>query len=212
MKVNIGKYRNYIGPFQLAELLCFWTSRDEYGNPPEWVQNFGEWLQYGKSSGTKDEKYTRLYFFLNWVHSKKKQKVKVNIEEQDLWDMYSTLSHVILPMLNKMAESKFGTPFISDEDVPEEIRSTNAGPYDDSQGELDEFFEARWAYVLSEMIFAFDSTTGHNKDWEDDFYSALSGEHDYTLSDVKRKEMEIYEDRIQNGFRLFGVYYQCLWT
>ena len=37
MKVKIGPYKNWFGPYQLAELLCFWAKEtvvDEYGMKP----------------------------------------------------------------------------------------------------------------------------------------------------------------------------------
>jgi len=51
MKVYIGPYKNWFGPYQLAETLCFWAKKekDEYGfeRTPDWVHNFGEWLAHG---------------------------------------------------------------------------------------------------------------------------------------------------------------------
>ena len=51
MKVYIGKYKDWFGPYQLAELLCFWAKKekDEYGfeHTADWVHNFGEWLAHG---------------------------------------------------------------------------------------------------------------------------------------------------------------------
>jgi hypothetical protein len=51
MKVKIGPYTNWFGPYQLAELLCFWAKeeKNEFGIPrkPDWVHNFGEWLAHG---------------------------------------------------------------------------------------------------------------------------------------------------------------------
>jgi hypothetical protein len=51
MRVKIGKYENWFGPYQLAETLCFWAKPvvDEYGmkSKPDYVHNFGEWLAHG---------------------------------------------------------------------------------------------------------------------------------------------------------------------
>ena len=45
MKVKIGPYKDYFGPYQLAEKLCFWAKpvKDEWGieDKPDWVHNFG---------------------------------------------------------------------------------------------------------------------------------------------------------------------------
>lgn len=48
MKVKIGPYKNWFGPYQLAEKLCFWAKEtvvDEHGmkSKPDYVHNFGEW-------------------------------------------------------------------------------------------------------------------------------------------------------------------------
>ena len=47
MKVYIGPYRSCIGPYQIAETLCFWAKKekDKHGfeHTADWVYNFGEW-------------------------------------------------------------------------------------------------------------------------------------------------------------------------
>ena len=52
MKVRIGPYKNWFGPYQLAELLMFWVpkEKDEYGieHTADRVHKFGEWLAHGK--------------------------------------------------------------------------------------------------------------------------------------------------------------------
>lgn len=77
MKVKIGKYTSWFGPYQLAETLCFWAKeeKDEYGFPkkPDWVHNFGEWLAHGSvepeaevgeiRSWDRERHYTWLYKF-----------------------------------------------------------------------------------------------------------------------------------------------------
>ena len=58
MKVYIGPYKNWLGPYQIAEALCFWAKpvKDEHNfeSKPDWVHNFGTWL----SHGTTDEEIT----------------------------------------------------------------------------------------------------------------------------------------------------------
>ena len=92
MKINIGPYTNYFGPYQLAELLCFWVDRveDDYGVErfPDWVGDFGEWLSN-----------TWVGFVLEWLESRKKRKIKIKIDEYDTWSMDHTLALIIVPML-----------------------------------------------------------------------------------------------------------------
>jgi len=74
-------------------------------------------------------------------------------------------------------------------------------------------------WVLDEMIFSFESLSN---DWEKQF---RTGECDFVFEEngrvahgpnhtmvVDYDGMKIYQERIQNGFRLFGLYYLTLWT
>jgi len=74
MKVTIGKYKNWFGPYQLAQALCFWMKDDT-----DYVHKFGEWLAHGsvrpapKKGDTivlrDDRPMTMLYKFLTWIHT-----------------------------------------------------------------------------------------------------------------------------------------------
>ena len=55
-----------------------------------------------------------------------KQKKEIRIDRQDTWNMAETLADIILPMLKQLKETKHGAPFVDDEDVPEELKSTSA--------------------------------------------------------------------------------------
>ncbi len=52
MKVVIGPYTTWIGPYQIAEKLCFWAKPvpDEIGmkRKPDWVHDFGTWLRFNQ--------------------------------------------------------------------------------------------------------------------------------------------------------------------
>ena len=99
MRVRIGPYVNWFGPYQLAEKLCFWAreEKDEFGFPqkPDWVHDFGEWLAHGSVEPepkvgevrpfAKERPMTWLYRFLAWIHSKQKQVIKVQIDPWDTW-------------------------------------------------------------------------------------------------------------------------------
>lgn len=162
---------------------------------------------------------------INKLICKRKRKIKVHIDGYDLWGMDNTLAHIIHPMLVKMRDQKQGTPFTDDEDVPEHIRSTAAKPKE-NDWDTDEFLEARWEYILGEMIHAFECEL--NDDWEDQFYS---GKADYRFEknnpddkflemktgpdhtfEVNRDGMKKAWERRQEGLRLFGKYYHSLWT
>jgi hypothetical protein len=131
----------------------------------------------------------------------------------------------VLPMLMQLKETKHGAPNVDSEDVPKNLRPTKKEQEAYSKnGQTDPKFFERWDWVLDEMIFAFASKL---EDWEDQFYS---GEHDVYFKElddgsgmsemkrgpkdtfkVDREGMQAYQDRISNGFRLFGKYYESLW-
>lgn len=243
MRVKIGPFRSWWGPYQIAELLCFWAKdvADEYGikRKPDWVHQFGEWLAHGNvepkgKTGNErklfdnDRKETLLYRFLSWVYSKKQRKISVRIDTWDTWNMDSTLGYIVRPMLRQLKETQHGSPMVDLEDVPEHLRpSKDEMAAYNKDGTTDSKFAERWDWVMSEMIFAFDSLEGGpNQDWEDQF---SSGEYDFRfkqIDDDGTSEMvrgpnhtaeidwdgrQAYQDRISNGFRLFGKYFQALW-
>jgi hypothetical protein len=242
MRVKISKYKSWFGPYQLAELLCFWAKKekDEYGIPrnPDWVHKFGEWLAHGKVLPEpevdevyemwEDSKKTLLYRFLSWVHNKKKQRVQVHIDRWDTWSMDVTLGYIIRPMLAQLHKTKHGAPMVDLEDVPEHLRPTGEEleKYN-HDGTTDDLFFKRWDWVMEEIIFAFDTLDGGpNQDWEDQF---TTGEYDFHFKKIDEDgtsqmvhgpkhtaetdwdARKAYADRISNGFRLFGKYYQSLW-
>jgi len=241
MKIKIENYPNFFGPYQLAEKLMFWVpkEKDEYGfeHTADRVHRFGEWLAHGSiepeadvgeiRSMNRERHQTLLARFLSWIHSKQERTIKVHIDPWDTWNMQDTLGYIIRPMLHQLKQNKHGAPFVDVEDVPKELRPTrkeqNAYKKD---GTTDDKFFDRWDWIMDEMIFAFESLPGGaNEDWEDEFHT---GAYDWQWKKLEdgcsemvegpkhtakvdwdgRKE---YEARIQNGFRLFGKYFQSLW-
>ena len=207
MRVKIGPYINWFGPYQLAELLCFWAKEvpDEHGfkSKPEWVHKFGEWLAHGNAPDEddkpqclrrhKDRPETPLYKFLSWVHSKKKRKTSVKIDKWDTWSMDSTLAIIILPMLKQLKETKHGSGYIEMEDLPEHLQGTTTDEWSD-QKTLDFYEEVpdnvpdvhkRYDWFLDELIWTFEQLQPDN-DWEAQYHT---GE-----SDTYFEVAETYED------------------
>ena len=150
-----------------------------------------------------------------------KNKNFVKIDKWDTWSMDHTLAHIVVPMLIQLKADTHGAPIVAFEDRPDELIGTI--PRKDTW-ETDEFHFEAWDWALDEMIFAFSSKLEDN-DWQQQFYS---GKTDFEwiplpsgASELKRgkrdtfkvdKEgMKAYQDRISNGFRLFGKYYENLW-
>jgi hypothetical protein len=104
--------------------------------------------------------------------------------------MDDTLALIILPMLKKLTEHKHGSAYVDNEDVPENLQYT-PDPGNPDNPDHDNLIDKRWDYVLDEMIWAFE--------WK--------LKNDY-LYDESYKESQM---RMDNGFRLFGKYYESLW-
>ena len=136
---------------------------------------------------------------------RKNRAETVVIDNYDTWNMDVTLAYIIVPMLKRLKEIKQGAPFVDNEDVSDELRASDEDLHTHSKnGETDEHYFDRWDYVMDEMIFAFESKL---EDWDEQFFSgghALNGK-------FNKEGYEKYSDRINNGFKLFGKYYNGLW-
>lgn len=107
------------------------------------------------------------------------RKVSVVIDGTDLWSLDDTLSLIIHPALVAMRAVKSGAPFVANADLPESMHTDPDTALKDSES-----WHPKWAWVLDEMIFAFD----------------LDNEKDET------------SERRANGRRLFARYFHALWT
>jgi len=212
MKIFLGPFRSWVGPFQLADQL------QKVGVSEDRCHAIGEWLAD-----------TWVLSVCQWIDSKRKRKVKVHIDNYDVWNLDATLAYVILPALIKLKEQQHGAPFTEDSDVPEELRSYNAPPKE-NEYDTDDLHFKRWDWVLDEIIWTFSQIHPDNN-WEDLYHT---GEIDMQFNPIKfddKGEPSLFEmvngpkdthtfdkegykkhsDRIQNGLRLFGFYYSGLW-
>lgn len=142
MKIHIGPYLKWWGPFQIADLLQY------LGFSEERCDNIGRWLNK-----------TPLLELCQWIHGHRKRKIFVKIDDYDVWDMDHTLGILIIPMLKLLKERKTGAPHVDDEDVPKRLRSTNAPaltPEEANSGSPDANWFHRWDWVLDEIIWSFE--------------------------------------------------------
>jgi hypothetical protein len=217
MKVYLGKYTTWIGPYQIAEFLCFWARpvKDEYGIKvkPEWVHEFGTWLAEDRNG---EPSY--LACFCEWLQSKKKRIEFVHIDNYDVWGMDHTIALIILPMLKKLKTQKHGYGWIDNKDVPKELRSSAPGARAGikNKWDWDNYAEARYSWMMDELIWTFEQLADDDNG-ESRFYdhSESSKEKDFNRSmqklKVDRSGLELHQKRIENGLRLFGKYFRTLW-
>lgn len=216
MKVKIGPHTSWVGPYQIAEFLCFWVCEvpDEHGIPrkPDWVHDFGTWLAQDRNGND-----SWLCRFCNWVQEHKRRRIKIHIDNYDVWSMDHTLALIILPMLKKLKEQKHGYGLIDDKDVPREWRSTVPGARKGlNKWDWDHNAEARYAWVMEELIWTFTQLCD-DSNGESEFFDHTESlkEKDFNLSmqklRVDRVGLKAHQDRIENGLRLFGKYFRTLW-
>jgi hypothetical protein len=201
VKVYLSKYRyHWISPYTVLEKVFFWREI-EYDEPiiDKWSDRLTPICQ-------------GIQKVLDFIHPKINY---VKIDRWDTWSMDYTLSHIIVPMLKQLKETKHGSPFVDDEDVPEELKSTSAPPKENDY-DIDENHFKRWDWALNEMIWAFEQNLDDKS--EEKFFDHAEWdekEKDFgkNLHKIKIDQvgLKAHQDRKANGFRLFGKYYQGLW-
>jgi len=163
-----------------------------------------------------EDRVQGVYNVFNWLWSDRRtQKVKVRIDKWDTWSMDSTLASIILPMLKQLQETKHGAPHVDNADVPKRLHATKKQQEKyNKDGSTDPKFFERWDWLLDEMIWAFEQKTRDN--WQDDYYGPyiesedgkmLSGHFEWTDD----KGRQAHQERMTNGFKLFGKYFENLW-
>ena len=137
----------YIGPYPTTRIMSY----NLYRKYMEWKHD-----NYFYSIDEKDEtKFDRfvetitdmidktLLVPVNWLLAKRNRKIKVRIDNYDIWNADYTIALVVLPMLKLLKEKKHGSPLVDDEDVPEHLRST-AAPAKENEWDTDALWESRW--------------------------------------------------------------------
>lgn len=227
MKIYFSNYRNHwLSPYTILEKVFFWREI-EYDEPiiDKWSNRIQPFSQIAQK-------------ILDKIHPKVNY---VKIDYWDTWSMDHTLADIILPMLKQLQSVKHGSCIVDIEDVPEELRGTSTPDYDEQltfdfysevrqEKDVDyELVHKRWTWVMNEMIFAFEHKADDS--WEDAFregeidwktvpcawdengkptmYRTEDGPNNTYKCDYEG--MKKVQDRISNGFRLFGKYYEGLW-
>lgn len=188
MKVKIRKYPTWYGPVYTVSRIASLLERAGVKVNHDKVDQmaFKYDLSFvGRCHATVAQKFAKY---------QEKRRVFVKVDPWDTWNLDYTLGCVALPLLKQLRDTGNGAPYVDDEDVPHLPRHKSPAnetvQKDLFQDEkLDnmcwENTQARWDWILDEMIYAFEGLVG-----------------DSEIVDHKRS---------QNGFRLFGKYYRALW-
>lgn len=206
MKIKIGKY-----PYRLTCNMYQRHMNNKYGMF-EWPDK-GDFEDYYYEA--VDKFWQDVYNIVNrlWF-DRREQKQFIRIDRQDTWSMDNTLAPIILPMLKQLKETKHGSPFVDNADVPKELRLTKKQEKRYlEEAETDVKWHDRWDYVIGEMIWAFEQKCKDH--WEEEYYGdyiegkdgPLSGAFEWTDDEGRHA----HQERMTNGFKLFGKYYESLW-
>lgn len=187
MKVYIGPYVNYIGPYQITG----WLNR--IGVPNDTCDRIGKWLSE-----------TWVNDVCEWVHERRDRRVKVVLHKYDTWNCEVTLAYIAVPLLKQFRAKTHSSPLVANDDVPPELR----GPFRDhvvsssAQGlnapDEDPNFHERWKWVLGEIIWSLEQILDNGEE------EVLTDHNNYTA-------LKEYEARLQRGLTLFGKYFNHLW-
>lgn len=164
------------------------------------------------------------------------RKINVEIEKFDTWSLDHTLAHIILPALLQLKEEKHGVPseLVNDVGGEDWDQQDSFDFYKESHNEAFEIACERWNVILDKMIWSFeqlvkddyDSLYHHGDakfDWvkTDKLYpNPITGKMEATFQMVDKNPDEhwydhvghqLHEERMQEGFELFGKYYRSLW-
>lgn len=227
MKIKIGPYKSDIIPVRRWERWYESVRSDKY------FLDEKDYTWYDKIVMGLFDKLSDICLPLNRWANQRKRKVIVHVDDYDVWSVDHTLALIIVPTLNKLKQIQHGYPHVDNEDVPESLRITSEdAAKNDWDGTTDANWEARWHYILDEMIWAFeqhaDASDGedqfhHNSDQLEMVFTPIEGKPASTMGFnyqkdpskpaywVDREGKKKHQERKRNGVRLFAKYYEALW-
>ena len=223
MKVYLNGYKDHwISPITIVDYLFFWTDWSKCSRNKGFIDD-KDWVDSPEWADKLAKKLNWISTTIKWVWSKFDRPIRyVKIDRYDTWSMDYTLAYIIVPMLKQLRDTKHGYPMTEDVDAPEEFSSKN-NPADDEYS-WDKGAEARWNWILNEMIWAFEQKV--KDDDEDEFFDHSAYDYENNtdtaewLNDLTKGQSKLkvdwdglkaHQERKENGFRLFGKYYQALW-
>jgi hypothetical protein len=170
-----------------------------------------------------------------WPKGSSPQKIDIQIDPWDTWNMDGTLAQIIYPMLVQLKATKHGVPSefcdVGGEDYSEQ---DSFDFYKETHDDAWKKGADRWDDILDKMIWSFGQLAYddydkryHHGDAEYDWVETdrlypnpVTGTPEPTYQMVDKNPGEhwydhvghqLHEERIQEGFELFGKYFRSLW-
>lgn len=104
--------------------------------------------------------------------------------DKEVWDLYTGIARYTLPRLKRFREIASGYPACLDS--------------------MEEWYE-----ILDKIIFSFENTLLEEDHWEK--FSEIYGKNFIDLSKSDKEKINQFAKRRQEGFELFGKYFEGLW-
>ena len=191
MRVKIGNFPEWVGPYQIADKIFFWCEKypEDESVEKRWDYRskdwLGEFLAHGFEKETPEQKkkflrhrhQTWFAKLCEWIHSKQKRKVVIKLDPWDTWNMDATVAMLVLPMLKQLKATSHSYATIHPDDVPEHLRFVEHEEYD-CQECFDFYREctdklkvdsyARYEWFIDELIWTFEQLQP-DYDWEEQY-------------------------------------------
>ena len=232
MKIYLSNYRHHwYSPYKILEKVLFWKDWENINYDTPWVEKWADRIEpfskvVQKILDTVHPKidYVKIDRWDTWGMDHTLAKIILPMLKQ----LKETKHGSAYVDINDVPEELRGTS------TPDYDAQLTFDFYNETDDDVDyELVHKRWDYVLNEMIFAFECK--NNDSWDDQFWTGELGELTWEetgetmFNPITNKEEKTYQmltsgnrtcdwegraamqKRIDNGFRLFGKYYEGLW-
>jgi len=128
---------------------------------------------------------------------KSSRVIDIQIDRYDVQNVDNTISLILVPLLKRYKDvATTGTPIVQDEDLPENLRTTEKNdntiaPEETFENDDTYFRQKRWNWILDEIIWTFEQYMNDSR-----FDVIQSSENYY---------------RVKNGRMLFAKYFDDMW-
>ena len=160
----------------------------------------------------------------------KERKIDIRIDRWDTWSMDHTLALIILPMLKQLKATKHGAPgsIVEFQQTSDQYPQLVFDFYKEGNDDAWEAGHQHWMEILDKMIWSFEQVL--EDDWEEQYWLVkpeidwddLSDKDGFDEKGFKEIKWKVrgecdwkgryeHQERITEGLKLFGFYFEDLW-